>query len=136
VAGLDRGDDVALHESHSFKEKIVLKVAGERRSKQRYALELTVEYRVLGRYSSITGSGTLINISSGGVAFTNTAQLKLHTNLELSISWPILLNGKCPLRLIMIGHVVRSSRGFTAIQARRHEFRTQGKLRAATSGET
>ena len=126
---------MTLHESHSFQKKTVIQVAGERRSKKRYALELDVEYRVLGRFSSIAGSGKLIDISSSGVAFTNTVQLKLRTNVELAITWPILLNGTCPLRLIMIGHVVRSSRGFTAIQGTSHEFRTQGKLRAAPSGE-
>ena len=127
---------MTLRESHLFQEQTVLQVAGERRSKKRYALELDVEFRVLGRFSSIAGSGKLIDISSSGVAFTNTVQLKLRTNVELAITWPILLNGTCPLRLIMIGRVVRSSRGFTAIHSRQHEFRTHGKLRAAASGGT
>jgi hypothetical protein len=46
--------------------------------------------------------------------------------VELAISWPIMLNDTCPLKLVVIGKVVRSSAALTAVQMERYEFRTQG----------
>jgi hypothetical protein len=44
----------------------------------------------------------------------------------LVISWPCLLEGVCPLKLIMRGRIVRSDGQRVAMQAKFHEFRTAG----------
>jgi hypothetical protein len=42
------------------------------------------------------------------------------------VSWPVLLNQSCPLKLVASGRVVRSDQNCTAIRMDRYEFRTQG----------
>ena len=119
-----------LLESQSFDESTT-QIAGERRSKARYALDLAVEYRVVGYPEDVTRTGRIIDISSLGIAFTTSDRLTRGEDLVLSIGWPILLNGNCSLKLVVEGKVVRSSPSFAAIRFRRHEFRTQARRRAA-----
>jgi hypothetical protein len=42
------------------------------------------------------------------------------------LNWPFLLEGVCPLRLVMKGRIVRSDVRGIAIQSSYHEFRTAG----------
>ena len=39
--------------------------------------------------------------------------------------WPVLLDGSCPLKLVVFGKVVRNDERITAIAADQHEFRTR-----------
>jgi len=64
-------------------------------------------------------------MSSGGILFTATETVKVGAHVELSVSWPVLLNGDCPMKLVIEGRVVRSDGSSTAIRVERHEYRTQ-----------
>jgi hypothetical protein len=102
------------------------RVSAEQRSFQRYPIELEVEYRLLGKgHSERFGSGKTRNISSGGVLFEALGAPATGA-IELMLSWPFLLEGVCPLRLVMRGRVVRSDGHRIAVQATYHEFRTAG----------
>jgi hypothetical protein len=70
------------------------------------------------------GSGTTLNISSGGVFFETDDSLPSTGIVELSMKWPFLLDGSCGLKLVMRGRIVRSDAKVTAIRAEFHEFRT------------
>jgi hypothetical protein len=72
------------------------------------------------------GSGRTVNISSSGVWFTTDAVLSTGLPVELSMSWPARLNDVCPMKLMIYGCVVRSSREGSALAIERYEFRTQG----------
>ncbi len=99
----------------------------EHRSHHRYPLQLEMEYKLLGRGRAVRkGTGATLNISSGGVLFTSDESVPSGTLIELTMSWPFLLEGTCPLRLVMRGHVVRSKGNQVAISSRHHEFRTAG----------
>jgi hypothetical protein len=117
----------------SKKRGVVLKdseqsdIAGDRRSKRRYPIELPVQYKIMKNYLVMgTGTGTSLDLSSGGIAFSSSTPLKIGSYLELSISWPVLLNQSCPLKLVASGRVVRSDQYLTAISLDRYEFRTTG----------
>src|SRR5215471_13604117 len=102
-------------------------VSQDRRSKRRYAIELPVQYKIVKNYLVLgTGTGSSIDLSSGGIAFTTDAPLRVGSYLELSISWPVLLNQSCALKLMAFGRVVRSDETRTAISLDRYEFRTSG----------
>jgi hypothetical protein len=73
-----------------------------------------------------TGHGTSLDLSSGGISFTSSELLRVGSYLEVSISWPVLLNQSCPLKLVASGRVVRSDVERTALRLDRYEFRTQG----------
>jgi hypothetical protein len=99
----------------------------DRRSADRYPIERQVRYKVLSKKSGDeTGTGTTINMSSGGVLFTTEHLLLPGKRLELAISWPAQLNGTCALKLVAKGRVVRYEDGRAAIQIQQYEFRTQG----------
>src|SRR5689334_23996706 len=105
----------------------ITEISQDRRSKRRYPIELPVQYKIMKNYLVMgTGTGNSIDLSSGGIAFTTTSPLKVGSYLELSISWPVLLNQSCPLKLVASGRIVRTSETCTAISLDRYEFRTSG----------
>jgi hypothetical protein len=102
-------------------------VVTEQRSHQRYPIELEVEYRLLAKgQSELVGSGKTRNISSGGVLFEALGSRPATGSIEVMLSWPFLLEGVCPLKLVMKGRIVRSDLRGVAIQSSYHEFRTAG----------
>jgi hypothetical protein len=107
------------------------KVTTEQRSHQRYPIELEVEYRLLAKgQSEYLGSGKTRNISSGGVLFDVLGSRPATGSIELMLTWPFLLEGVCPLKLVMKGRIVRSDVRGVAIQSNYHEFRTAGSRNA------
>jgi PilZ domain-containing protein len=116
-----------MAKKRTLTEQPVTEIAQDRRSKRRYPIELPVQYKIMKNYLVIgTGSGNSLDLSSGGIAFTSGAPLKIGSYLELSVSWPVLLNQSCPLKLVASGRVVRSDQNLTAISLDRYEFRTSG----------
>ena len=67
-----------------------------------------------------------MNISSSGVWFTTEGVLGEGLPVELSMSWPALLNDVCPMKLMIYGCVVRNDQQGAALAIERYEFRTQG----------
>src|SRR5262249_45022387 len=110
-----------------FTENRVTEISEDRRSKRRYPIELPVQYKIMKNYLVMgTGTGSSLDLSSGGICFSSSAPLKIGSYLELSLSWPVLLNQSCPLKLVASGRVVRSDDHCTAISLDRYEFRTSG----------
>ena len=54
-------------------------------------------------------------------------ELKPSAFIEVSISWPMLLDNTCPMRLIVFGRVLRSEGRKTVCTIDKHEFRTQAR---------
>jgi hypothetical protein len=100
----------------------------DRRQSNRFPITRDLTYRPLSRREAgLPGEGTTINISSSGVLFGTTYPPRPGTRVELSISWPVQLDGKCGLNLVVRGRVARSEAGRAAIEVLQHEFRTRGK---------
>jgi hypothetical protein len=99
----------------------------ERRAKRRFRIEQEVRYRLLyGHRIAEMGVGRTVNISSGGVWMTTETVLSPGLPVELSVTWPALLNDVCPMKLMIYGCVVRSNERGAAVAIERYEFRTQG----------
>jgi hypothetical protein len=101
----------------------------ERRSKLRFAMNREVRYKLLENDKIIaSGEGETIDMSSGGVAFRTDAFSKAVPEtghyIELSISWPALLDNTCPMRLVVYGRVTRVSESMVASTVEKWEFRT------------
>jgi hypothetical protein len=99
----------------------------DRRSRNRFPLELPVRYRTLGRGPAFTGVGWVMNMSSGGVLVGYEHKINPGARMELNIEWPSLLDGRVPLRLVMVGRVVRCESSSFAIELVRYQFRTTRK---------
>ena len=107
----------------------IVEMAVERRRKARFFMNRELRYKVLEDGAVVeAGRGMTFNVSSGGVAFLIEQQLRAGSFIELSISWPALLEGSCPMRLIVFGRVLRSSGRKSACTVDKYEFRTQGRV--------
>jgi hypothetical protein len=108
-------------------EVVTLGGTGERRGKRRFRIERDARYKLLyGQHIAETGLAKTVDISSSGVWFTSDTALPMGVPIELTISWPALLNDYCPMKLMIFGCVVRSTDSGAAINIERYEFRTQG----------
>jgi hypothetical protein len=102
-------------------------VAGDRRGDRRYEIRLDMRWKLVRRRRVLeSGSGRTVDFSSSGVLFEPGRQLPYGLNVELSISWPVLLHNVAPLQLVVHGRIVRSEKNRTAIRMSQHEFRTTG----------
>jgi hypothetical protein len=99
----------------------------DKRTHQRYPIALDLEYKLIHRGQvQRLGSGRTVNISSGGVLIEVGDLMPPGRIIELVMNWPFLLEGVCPLKLIVHGRVVRIDGRGVAVKARHHEFRTAG----------
>jgi hypothetical protein len=100
----------------------------DRRSKFRFAMERDVRYKLAEDGGVVTaGSGQTIDMCSGGVAFVTDQPLTPGGFVELSISWPVLLDETCPMRCIVFGRILRSNGRKTVCSIDKYEFRTSAR---------
>jgi hypothetical protein len=73
----------------------------------------------------VEGFGRTLDMSSGGILFTTESVLPHGRMVELSVNWPVLLDGACPLKFVAVGRVLRSD-GFSAVvRIEKYEFKTR-----------
>ena len=106
----------------------------ERRGTSRFPLREDVKYTVVhSRSQRTSGTGKTLNFGSRGLLFTTEDRLPVGRAVELSVTWPALLGGKCPLQFVATGRVVRSDGHRAAVRIERYEFRTRGMGAAAAA---
>ena len=106
----------------------------DRRGTGRFPLHEDVRYKVVqSKAHNISGSGSTLNIGSGGILFTTEEKLPLGRMVELSVNWPARLDGTCPLQFVATGRVIRADANQAAVRIERYEFRTRG-VKAAAPG--
>jgi hypothetical protein len=99
--------------------------ANERRTSRRFPLRLAVKYRRIGSqpFSNWMSSESL-NISSTGLLFTTNEPVRPGQGIEALISWPVCLDRRVPLKLVIKGSIVRNSGDQSAVCFERYEFKT------------
>ena len=97
----------------------------ERRSKFRFGIEREVRYK--SAEDGVVGVGHTLDIGSGGVAFTSQQVLTPGAFMELSISWPVLLDETCPMRLTVFGRLLECTGLKSVCTIDKYEFRTQSR---------
>jgi hypothetical protein len=110
-------------------------LVGNRRGRNRFPLCEEVQYKLCHRKQLIiVGTGKTLNISSGGVLFTTEEMLPLGCPAELSVHWPVRLNGTCPLKFVACGRIIRTEADRAAVRIERYEFRTRSTHQEAPAG--
>lgn len=105
-----------------------IKMQEERRSKARFTIKRDVRYRMADRgVVASAGCGQTIDIGSGGVAFMTDRPLTQGLLVELSISWPVLLEESCPMRFVVYGRILRCAGRRAVCSIDKYEFRTQAR---------
>jgi hypothetical protein len=100
-------------------------IAGDRRQDRRYSLRLDCKWKLIRRRRVLdSGTGNTLDLSSGGLLFDAGRHLPEGLNVELSISWPVMLHNVAPLQLVISGRIVRARGQIIAIRTVQHEFRT------------
>jgi hypothetical protein len=101
------------------------RISGERRDARRYDIRLNLKWKLIRRRKTLdSGEGSTVDMSSSGMQIETGKPLPLGFQVDLSISWPVLLHMVSPLQLTVSGHVARTENGRTAIRIAKHEFRT------------
>ena len=104
----------------------------DRRGTGRFPVREGVRYRVVrSRTTKISGVGSTLNIGSGGILFTTEDKLAVGQMVELSVNWPAMLDGICPLQFVATGRVIRSEARRAAVRIERYEFKTRNASRLA-----
>ena len=90
-----------------------------RRQHRRYPISAESQYIL----EENRGRATTVDISSGGVFLIAETTLPVGKAIEVWIYWPVLLDHRCPLRLVICGKVLRSDARGTAVAMTHYEFR-------------
>jgi len=107
------------------------KDANDRRERMRFPIQRELRYKLVEDSNVVaTGVGFTLDIGSGGASFFAGGKLKPGAFVELSISWPVLLDDRCAMRLIVFGRVLRTSDGDSACTIDKYEFRTSRTFQA------
>ncbi len=112
-------------------------IGGERRADRRYELQLDLKWKLIRRKKVVeSGTGWTLDFSSGGILFDAGRELVPGLNVELAVSWPVLLHNVAQMQLVVLGRIVRVTGNRTAIRMVQHEFRTAGAIgeRRSTAG--
>jgi hypothetical protein len=100
----------------------------DRRVRQRYPLRLSVTCRrTESQFSwdpAITGES--LNISSKDLLFTTSETFLPGQAIEAFIDWPILLDNRIRLTLVVEGVVVRTAANHAAMRIEKYQFKTSG----------
>ncbi len=97
----------------------------ERRTRCRFGIRRELRYKLVKRRRVVAaGAGYTIDVGSGGVAFFADNELRPGAAVELSISWPALLDQTCPIQLVVFGRVLRGDGRTAVCTVDKHEFRT------------
>ena len=104
----------------------------ERRSRIRFPLKLPVSYATLKTQTRV-GFGWLANLSSNGLLVDKAPshRLKPGIGIRVIIDWPVLLDGRVTLKLVIVGTVVRCKESTFAVVKRHSHFRTKKAVRKA-----
>jgi hypothetical protein len=102
-----------------------MSTAEERRASRRFPIEQHVRFKVRGAQPALAGTGSTVNMSSGGVLFTTDQHLRKGHAVMLEIRWPVLLDDARPLKLVARGPIVWCGEGKAAMHIQKWEFHTQ-----------
>jgi c-di-GMP-binding flagellar brake protein YcgR len=98
----------------------------ERRASKRFSIERTISYRVVGHGPvGASGSGTTVNMSSGGMLIATDRILSPGWRVEVEVAGPFQVDDRVLLKLVIMGRIVRSESGavtLAALKISRHPF--------------
>ena len=81
----------------------------------------------------LDGSGTTVDMARGGICFQTSTPPSQGRLLEVSVNWPVALEGTCPLKFVAVGRVVRSSADTAVLRIEKYQFKTRGRALGRTA---
>ena len=101
-----------------------------------YPITLDLHYQVLSDGRPVeTGSGRTTRFGSHRVVFIAEPALEVAARLQVSVAWPVLLDDRVKLQLIIEGRVIGVDGDRVTVGVVKYHFRTRGLSIAANSRE-
>ena len=91
----------------------------DRRRHQRYPITASAEYLLQGRRGEVVTR----DISNGGILVQSTAILPIGEHVVVRVDWSARIDGRCPLRLVITGKVLKNTSRGTVISVMQYEYR-------------
>ena len=104
----------------------VSQLTGGRRVSQRWEFTRELNFSYQNGHEICLGSGRAKDLSESGIRFENDHYVPEGREIELHISWPIMLQNTCPLVLVIRGPLVRLDRHGAVVHIEYCEFQTCG----------
>ena len=91
-----------------------------------YPIRVDLDYRLIGPEGVFDqGRGQTVAMSRTAVWLESDKTLRVGVLVELAVTWPVRLDNKIPLRLIIRGRTVSADDRYAKVEILRHEFRTR-----------
>jgi hypothetical protein len=99
----------------------------DRRINQRFSLRLAIKFRRIERRAVLDRIiiGESLNISSKGLLFTATEAFLPGQIVEAFIDWPMLLDSRVRLTLVVEGVILWAAENKTAMSIEKYQFKTR-----------
>jgi len=97
-------------------------------SAMQFPLVLPLKYRVISPKAKImSGTGSTVLLSSTDIIFEADQPLGAGVQCEISLAWPLLLERRIRLQLVLQSVITRSECQFVMGRVSKYEFRTQAR---------
>ena len=91
-----------------------------------YPVLMKLRYKTVTSGKPVTGAGITLKMSRTEILFTAEPSIELGTKVELSMEWPVLLDGRVALQLVMEAKITASEDQTLTADIQRYRFRTRG----------
>jgi hypothetical protein len=96
-------------------------------SPMQFPLVLPLKYETISsKGKAISGTGSTVLLSSTAIIFSADQPVRRGVRCEISIAWPVLLQGRIRLQLVLQSVITRSEGQFVMGRVSKYEFRTRG----------
>ena len=98
-----------------------------------YPLKMDLQYRLVspGKGPPVSGCGRTITFGSHEVVFSGDQSIPANASVQLSVCWPVLLDERIRLQLVIEGRVTSVEGGTFTVRIGRYHFRTRGSAVSA-----
>jgi hypothetical protein len=105
-----------------------LPLTEQRRDGIRFPIKSDLRWTVVnGKNGSLTGTGETVDFASTGISFRSDGKLPLGSRLKIDVDWPVELDGRIPMKLLVQGTVIRVNGPIVFVTIEKREFRTAGR---------
>jgi hypothetical protein len=101
----------------------------------RYPVELPLRYKAVSAETAAFGVGRTSFMGSLELLFAGDQPLEPGMKAEIWIAWPVLLDGRVRLQLVVEGKVVGIQDGLNVVSILKHHYRTRGTSEQSENGQ-
>ena len=91
----------------------------------RYPIRLQLHYKATSDHGMVLGFGQTTMISSQEVIFDAGCTLEPGMEAQIALAWPLLLDGRIPLQLVLDATITGSRDGIAEARILAYDFRTR-----------